>query len=127
MPIKARKKKRPHTSMRSVSLSGKPAPSWTPDVELTNLANECFRTCVNAHAKPDLIKVYRNSATWAYGRCFISQRLITIKRDLCGNETLPTLAHEIAHLRFASHGKRHAELAAELEAWLVSRAAIAKG
>jgi hypothetical protein len=108
--------KRSRTSILRVSETGQPAPSWTPDAELTRRANECFRALVNPHAKPDLIRVFRHSGTGTHGRCWVEQRIIVVNRALC--DPFPTLAHEVAHLRFKSHGPRHEELTAKLLAWL---------
>lgn len=112
--------KRPrHTSMEQVSRTGKPAPSWTFDEELTRLANECFIACVSEYARPDLIKVYRNDPTMCYGRCFFAQRIITIDRK--HSEPLRTLAHEIAHLRVRAHCPSHERLTEDLHIWLLFR------
>jgi hypothetical protein len=109
--------KRPrHTSLRMVGLTGQPAPSWTPDPALAELANRAFRAICNSHAKPDLIRVYRNNGDAAWGRCWTEQRIITVVRNVC--DPLPTLAHEVAHLRYGGHGKRHAALTEELLAWM---------
>lgn len=117
-----KKKKQPkRTSMRRVSVTGEPAPSWTPDLELTELANRCYIACLSPYAKPDLIRVFRNSPEWCLGRCFVEQRIITISRNLC--DPLHTLAHEIAHLRFISHGPKHTELTERLYEWILDNAA----
>ena len=107
-----------HTSMARVSRTGEPAPSWTFDEEVTALANKCFMACLNPLAKPDLIRVYRNSSTYALGRCFIEQRIITIRRK--HKDWLHTLAHEIAHLRVSAHCPKHDRLTEELYAWLIN-------
>lgn len=114
--MKTRKPKR--TSMRRVTLTGEPAPSWTPDAELSALANKCYIACLSPYAKPDLIRVFWNNSTAAFGRCWYDQRIITIKRGHKG--WLHTLAHEIAHLKYQSHGVRHNEITEMLYAWLVA-------
>lgn len=112
------KKKAKRTSMLRVSFTGKPAPSWTPDPDLTELANRCYVACLNPYAPSGLIRVYRNNPAMCSGRCFIEQRIITISRKLC--DPLETLAHEIAHLRFASHGVKHKALTEKLYQWILN-------
>lgn len=112
-------KRRTRTSMRSISVTGKPAPSWTPDDSFTKLANECYRACLSPYAKPDLIRVFRNNGTFADGRCYIDQRILVVRRE--SRDPLHTLAHEIAHLRYCSHGPRHAELTEKLHQWILAQ------
>ncbi len=118
MPAARYNRKPKRTSMAMVSLTGKPAPSWTPAPELSALANRCYIACLSPYARPDLIRVYRNSGTAAMGRCYIDQRIITIDRALQG--PLQTLAHEIAHLKYRSHGIMHERLTDQLYAWIGS-------
>lgn len=112
--------KRPakRVSMSMVGKTGIAAPSWTPADDLSALANECFRAMVNRHAKPDLIRVFRNSPVVHSGTCYIDQRIITIDRK--AGDAMRTLAHEIAHLRFRSHGVKHKALTNKLYEWLMS-------
>jgi hypothetical protein len=118
---KLAKKKVKRTSMTRVSYTGEPAPSWIIAPDLAEVANRCFRACLNPHAAPDLIRVYWNNPQSCYGRCFIEHRLITIgMKQRSTQETLHTLAHEIAHLRYRGHGPKHEKLTKELFDWIMS-------
>ena len=118
--MNSRKAKR--TSISSVGLTGKPAPSWVFDEHLSDLANRCFIACVNEYAKRDGIRVYWNNASSVYGRCFYEQRIITLARNEKAKGHLHTLAHELAHFRVKSHGPKHEALTEELYQWILQEA-----
>jgi hypothetical protein len=105
-----------HTSISEVSRTGRPAPSWTLDEELTGLANKCYIACLSPYAKPDLIRVYRNGSETVLGRCWFDHRIITIARAC--RRPYHTLAHEIAHLKVRTHCPAHERVTEELYAWI---------
>lgn len=54
-----------------------------------------------------VLNVYRRPDTPAYhGRCWWKKGLIVLNK----NANDHTLAHEVAHMAYHSHGKRHLEL-----------------
>lgn len=76
----------------------------------------------------DLNRIYFNELIifeQVYGRLWVEQKSIEMrlygsKRDLImpRNHLLQTLAHELAHLEFTGHGKKHKELTGVLFEYL---------
>lgn len=94
-------------SLSYIHRTGDVPHSWIYEEALTLKSNDALYFCrerVNTHRT---VTVYRRSGkTGALGRCMWKKGILILRSDA----GLDTLAHEVAHMAYHSHGKRHLEM-----------------
>ena len=109
-------------SIAIISRTGEIPNSWHDDSLATEQARDALYFCRDRlkdwrDIQSKLYVYRRESKQGVRGRCFWTQNMIVLRKDA----PLKTLAHEVAHFAYHSHGTFHTNLSEKIFGYLENR------